>query len=242
MRNRFALWFLAMTMIVASCGGDTEATTTTEGADAGTTEAPDTTTTTSAATTTAAPATTTTAPPATSTTGSADPEGMIPDPSTGVTLVPYADENITNGDVFLYWYRDTASGNYLALYAGPGIAGASGQALCPGNSISTPEFLHVSNTPVEEGSCEGFPTDTASVQVCSGDVWLYRTAIPGDVAGTLYGSLEWNSTDGTIKGLTSQFDSGSDIGEFEFGLSSYSLWEGFTSDGSSTINCGDVMP
>jgi hypothetical protein len=152
--------------------------------------------------------------------------------------VPYSDENITAGDVFLYWYREDG-GNYVAVYAGPGIAGAEGQALCPGNSIATPSFEFISNTPVEDGSCEGFNTDTASVQVCSGDVWLYRSAIPGDTQGTLFGSLEWNAADGTVKGLTSQFDTSGDIPTIEYGLTTYSLWEGFTSDGSITITCSD---
>lgn len=232
MRWRFLVVLAVLTVVIAACGGgESEGSTTTEGGDTTTTTEPaaETTTTTAAATTTTAAATTTTEAAAES--------GMIPDPSTGVTLVPGSDENITAGDVFLYWYRDSVSGNYLALYAGPGIAGAAGQALCPGNSIFTTEFLHISNTPVETGSCEGFPTDTASVQVCSGDVWIYQTAIPGDLEGTLYGSLEWNAADGTIKGLTSQFPTESEIGTFEYGLNSYSLWDGFTSDGSSEITC-----
>ena len=114
--------------------------------------------------------------------------------------------------------------------------------LCPGNSIATPDFLHISNTPTEDGSCTDFPTDTAAVQVCSGDVWLNQTLIPGDLEGILYGSLEWNADDGSIQGKYSQFDSASDIGEFEFGLASYDLWEGFTSDGSTTITCDAPMP
>jgi hypothetical protein len=167
---------------------------------------------------------------------------MIPDPATGVTLVPYSDENVTAGDVFLYWYRDAVAGSYLALYTGPGVAGAEGMSLCPGNSIATPDFMHISNTPVEDGSCEGFPTDTASIQVCSGGVWIYRTAIPGDLEGTLFGSLEWRADDGTIKGLTSQFTTTSDMPTFEYGLASYTLWDGFTSDGSSQITCDEPMP
>lgn len=233
--NRLSVLLVVFALLVVACAGETTEETTTTAAEpaATTTQAPQ-----------PAPTTTTTAAPVATTTTTlapAGPEGMIPDPTTGVTLVPYADENITSGDVFVYWYRGADGGNYLALYTGPGVAGSEGQALCPGNSISTPEFLHVSNTPVESGSCEGFPTPPASVQVCSGGVWIYETAIPSDVEGTLYGSLEWNAADGTIKGLTSQFPTAPDLPEFAYGLSSYSLWSGFTSDGSSEITCDPPM-
>lgn len=229
---------LSIVLVVASCGGGTaEEATTTVGASESTT-----TTAGTEVTTTTSTSTTTTTAPSTTTTQAPDAQGMIPDPDSGVTLVPYSDENITTDDVYLYWYRDAADGNYLAVYAGPGIAGSEGLALCPGNSIAAPDFAHVSNTPVEAGSCEGFPTEAASIQVCSGSVWIYRTAIPGELEGTLYGSLEWNSADGTIKGLTSQFETAPDLPTFEYGLSSYSLWDGFTSDGSSMISCGDPMP
>jgi hypothetical protein len=229
---------LLVAVLAASCGGGfSEDTTTTTG------EAAETTTTgASETTTTAAAVTTTTVAPETTTTVAATTTedagaGMIPDPSSGATLVPYADEDITAGDVYIYWYRDSAGGNYVALYAGPGIAGAEGLALCPGNSIAAPDTLNVSNTPVEDGSCQDFPTETASVQVCSGGVWLYQTAIPGDLEGTLFGSLEWNAQDGSIKGLTSQFPTSPDLPSFEYGLFAYSLWDGFTSDGSSRITC-----
>jgi hypothetical protein len=228
---------LLVALIVASCGeGETEETTTTQS------EAETSTTTAANVTTTTAAATTTTAAQATTTTTEKSAGGMVPDPSSGATLVPYSDEDITAGDVYIYWYRDTASNNYLALYAGPGIAGAEGLAFCPGNSIAAPDFMNASNTPVEDGSCQDFPTETASVQVCTGGVWLYQTAIRGDLEGTLWGSLEWNAEDGTIKGLTSQFPSSSDLPSFEYGLPSYSLWDGFTSDGSAEINCDDPTP
>ncbi len=224
---RVLILAVAVVLLLAACGGDADGASTTA-AGAETTEA------------TAVP--TSTEAPATTTTTSAGAEGAIPDPQAGVTLVPGAGEDITAGDVFLYWYRDTVGGNYVALYAGPGIAGSAGLALCPGNSIASPDFKHISNTPVEDGSCEGFPTESASVQVCSGDVWLYRTLIPGDAEGTLYGSLEWNATDGSIKGLSSQFQTAPDLPELAFGLASYDLWEGFTSDGSSMITCSAPMP
>ncbi len=234
MRDRFGLVVLIV-VVLAACGPadsgdqpeDSETTSTQSQ------PAPETTT------TAAAPATTTTAPEPTTTTESME---MIPDPTSGATLVPNSAENVVAGDVFIYWFRDTASGNYLAMYTGPGIAGSAGQMLCPGNSIFTTGFEHISNTPSETGACEGFTTMTAAMQVCSGGVWIYRTLIPGDLDGVLYGSLEWNSADGTITGLSSQFDTSPDLGTFEFGRSSYALWEGFTSDGSTSVSCSDPMP
>ena len=235
--RRKLLVLSAFLLVVSACsGGATDESTTTTAGDPVET---------STSTSTLPPeATSTTAPPpaVTSTTQSVGGEGSIPDPASGATLFPYADENITAGDVFIYWYRETGGGNYLAVYTGPGIAGSEGQGLCPGNSVLvTPDYLNVSNTPVEDGSCEGFPTERASVQVCSGGVWIYRTAIPGDTQGNLIGSLEWNSAGGGIKGLTSGFESSQEIGEFEFGLGTYTLWDGFTSDGSSQISCDAPM-
>ncbi|MGB7860254.1 MAG: hypothetical protein WBM90_07125 [Acidimicrobiia bacterium] len=229
MRKGWLVVFVAFGLLVAACSGDaTEDTTTTIEVSAVTTPP--------APSTTAAPSTT--QPAVATTTPAATSAGVIPDPSTGVTVVPYADENITAGDVFLYWYREPGTGNYVVLYTGPGVAGSDGQMLCPGNSISTAAgFEYISNTAVEEGSCEGFPTDTSSVMVCSGGVWIYKTAIPNDVEGILFGSLEWNSADGSVKGLTSQFPTSPDMPELEFGLESYSLWEGFTSDGSTSVDC-----
>lgn len=234
--NRLCGLLVVFALVVVACASGSAEETTTTTADeraATTSEAPE-----------PAQATTTTETPAATTTTTlapVTPDGVIPDPTTGVTLVPYADENITVGDVFVYWYRGANGGNYLALYTGPGVEGSEGQALCPGNSIATTEFLHISNTPVESGSCEGFPTAVASVQVCSGGVWIYETAIPGDVEGTLYGSLEWNAADGSVKGLTSQFPTTPDMSEFTYGLASYSLWSGFTSDGSSEVSCDPPM-
>lgn len=242
MRKRLLVLSALLLVFSACSSGTSDESTTTTADDAPATTTPEEV---ESSTTEPAPAasSTTTPPPAdTSTTQSVGGEGAIPDPSSGATLFPYADENITTGDVFIYWYREAGGSNYLALYTGPGIAGSTGQALCPGNSILViPDYLDVSNTPVEDGSCEGFPTETASVQVCSGDVWIYRTAIPGDTQGNLIGSLEWNSASGGIKGLTSGFDSSQEIGEFEFGLATYTLWDGFTSDGSSQITCDAPM-
>lgn len=230
MRTRTTV--LAVALVLAACGGgEVDDTTATDPGETMSPESPETTT-----------APEPTDPPETTTTTAPPAEGAIPDPVAGATLVGDPATDITAGDVFVYWYRDTASGNYVVLYAGPGIAGSTGQALCPGNSIAAPDFMHVSNTPVEDGSCVDFPTVQASIQLCTGDVWLYRTLIPGDLEGTLYGSLEWNAGDGSIQGKYSQFETSNDIGEFEYGLGSYDLWFGFTSDESSTITCDAPKP
>ena len=107
----------------------------------------------------------------------------------------------------------------------------------PGNSIFTDQFRDVSNTPSEPGACDGFPTGTASLQVCDKGVWIYETNIPGDLEGFLYGSLEWNA-DGGIAGLYSQAETMPEMPELEPGLASYAVPPWFTNDGSTAIECG----
>jgi hypothetical protein len=172
-------------------------------------------------------------PPATD--SPAGPEGEIPQNNSGWALQAGADD-ITAGQVVVYWYRGAGGGNYVAVYTGAGIAGAAGLGLCPGNSIFTDNFAHVSNTPSEAGACDGFPTETASLQVCEQGVWIYETAIPGDLEGFLYGSLEWNSAGG-IMGLYSQAETSPDMTELQPGLASYSVPPWFTDNGASVIEC-----
>lgn len=225
--NRLFRLAVVMAIVIVACGEDSAAETTT------TDSAP-------APTTTAAPdpePTTTQGEPAETTTTEAPigTEGVIPDLNSGQTLEPYGSEDITTGSVVIYWYKGTA-GTYLALYTGQGIAEGAGLALCPGNSIATTEFLHISNTPSEPGACDGFPTDVASLQVCDHGVWIYESAVPVDLEGTLFGSLEWNSAAG-ITGLTSETPTAADTPEFEFGLGSYTVPPWMTDDGSSVITC-----
>ena len=167
-------------------------------------------------------------------------EGQIPENNSGWVLQPYGDSDITAGAVNIYWYRGADGGNYIALYTGPGIAEAEGLALCPGNSIATTSFMHISNAPSEPGACDGFPTDPGEVQVCTHGIWIYDTLIPGDLEGTLFGSLEWNS-DAGITGLTSQVDTMPDMPEFEAGPASYTVPPWLTDDGSSAIECADPI-
>ncbi len=177
-------------------------------------------------------------PPATDPATVAD--GQIPENTSGWVLQPYAGADITSGPVNIYWYRGANGGNYIALYTGPGIAAAAGLGLCPGNSIATTSFMHISNAPSEPGACDGFPTDVGRVQVCDHGIWIYDTMIPGDLEGTLFGSLEWNS-DAGITGLTSQVEATPDMAEFTAGLASYTVPPWFTDDGSSSIECAEAI-
>lgn len=72
-----------------------------------------------------------------------------------------------------------------------GASAIAGQRLCPGNSIATDTFLHVSNAPTEEGACDN------SRRV------VYETIIPGETEGVSFGSLEWRAGE-EIHGMTSQ--------------------------------------
>jgi hypothetical protein len=115
------------------------------------------------------------------------------------------------GSVTANWF--TSGGFYIVGYYGLDIE-TSG-ALCPGNSIMTGgTWLHVSNAPTEEGACEGFPTLTDDPEVgpviCH-DTLFYRTAIPSDLQGTLYGTLEMLDDEGNLVGITSQAESTTDM-------------------------------
>lgn len=117
------------------------------------------------------------------------------------------------GDVTAQWY--IAGDRYVVAYAG--LDYSEGDFLCPGNSILTNAgFLHVSNSPTDEGACEGFPTLTDDPEVgpvlCQGAL-LYVTAIPSTEQGMLFGTLEALSEDGALIGLTSAVESSPDIPE-----------------------------
>ena len=244
-------------VVVLATGGDSDEETATTTVPTATTEAPPETTaappeTTAAPTettaappeTTAAPPETTAAPPETTTppdTTVPPPAGMIPDNNSGWRLELYpGSEDITAGPVTVYWYRNPASGNHIAVYTGEGVDGVEGLGLCPGNSISTDTFLHISNAPTEDGACDGFPTEVGSVQVCDHGVLVYETKIPGDLEGTLFGSLEWNAGD-AIHGMTSQAPTDPELPEFESGLGSYSIAPWMTVDGATRITCADAL-
>ena len=230
--RRTIVLFGLMALLVGACGGDSADN---EGTEAEpTTEQPA-----DEPATTAAPDPTTTEPAAVTTTTAAEsgPEGVIVELTQGAALQPYGTEDITAGQVVVYWYRGAAE-NYVAVYTGDGIAGAQGQKLCPGNSIFTnDDWIHISNAPSEEGACEWGPEGVGSLQVCDHGVWIYETKIPNEEEGELWGSLEWTGADGATTGLTSITLSGAGMAELEAGLSSYSIPPWYTSDGATVINC-----
>ena len=119
------------------------------------------------------------------------------------------------GMVTANWF--TSGGFYVVAYFGLDLE-ASGP-LCPGNSIlSGGNFQHVSNAPTEDGACEGFPTLTDDPDVgpmdCHGTLF-YRTAIPSDLQGTLFGTLEMLDEDGNLAGITSQAESTTEMLEID---------------------------
>jgi hypothetical protein len=120
------------------------------------------------------------------------------------------------GSVEAHWYQ--ADGVYVVAYMGLDATGSS--PLCPGNSILTGNgFEHVSNAPTEDGACNGFSTLTTDPnvgpQVCL-DTLVYVTAIPSNLAGTLFGTLEALADEGTaLIGLTSQAESDGNAPEID---------------------------
>lgn len=119
------------------------------------------------------------------------------------------------GSVTAHWF--TSGGFYVVAYYGLDL-GASGP-LCPGNSIlSGGGWVNISNAPTEEGACEGFPTLTDDPDVgpidCHGTLF-YRTAIPSDLQGTLFGTLEMLDADGNLAGMTSQAESTTEMLEID---------------------------
>jgi hypothetical protein len=119
------------------------------------------------------------------------------------------------GEVIANWF--TSGGFYVVGYFGLDLE-VSG-ALCPGNSIMTGgTWLHITNAPTEEGACEGFPTLTDDPDVgpvdCHGTLF-YRTAIPSDLQGTLYGTIEMLDEEGNLVGITSQAESTTEMLEID---------------------------
>ena len=119
------------------------------------------------------------------------------------------------GSVSAHWF--TSGGFYVVEYYGLDLAGSG--PLCPGNSIlSGGGWLHVSNSPTEEGACENFVTLTDDPDVgpidCHG-VLFYRTAIPSDLQGTLFGTLEMLDADGNMLGMSSQAESTTEMLEID---------------------------
>jgi len=214
MHRLFAL-VIALVLIAAACGGDdsAETTATTAGATT-TTSAPATTTTTTAPATTTTEATTTT-------TTSPVPSGPDARPATPVSAIMGADPanetyfttgtfdagvmGIEPGAATAEWFR--AEGFYVVFFSG--VTTADTGPLCPGASVATDRFEFVSNAPSAGADCSSFSTLSSDPTVraleCNGSI-AYRTAIPEDSVGILFGTLE-KPVDAGIMGITSLSDS-----------------------------------
>jgi hypothetical protein len=118
------------------------------------------------------------------------------------------------GSVTAHWF--TSGGFYVVGYYGLDLETGP---FCPGNSILTNNgWEHVTNAPTEGGSCEGLSTLTDDPDVgpvdCHGTLF-YRTAIPSDKQGTLFGSLEMIDPDGNLVGMSSQAESTTEMLEID---------------------------
>ena len=125
---------------------------------------------------------------------------------------------IAEGEVRAQWYQ--AGGFYVVVYEGLDLD--SSGPLCPGNSIQLPSgaFEFVSNAPTEGADCSTFPTLSSDPDVgplvCQGVV-SYRTAIPSDQQGNLFGTIE-RPVDGGIMGLSSITPTAAGVPEIDIAL------------------------
>jgi hypothetical protein len=117
--------------------------------------------------------------------------------------VPPAEDElpVPIGSVEAHWYR--SAGVYVIAFGGLDLEEAG--PVCPGSSIQTDAgFEHVTNSPTEEGACEGATNiagPDAGVRTC-GPLVLYITDIPEDSDGDLYASVERYEDNGRIVGVT----------------------------------------
>ena len=163
------------------------------------------------------------------------PRGTITESFVGAPLAPYGDSNIVDGEVKAYW-NNGSNGTLVAIYHGAGLSDLT--SLCPGNSAFTDgAFQYVTNTPAGAGACDGFPTPTAALLVCTSNVILYQSAIPNNTVGDLYASLEWSLEDGSISGMTGVSVNQPDTPEIDFAARVFDISPMFTSDGASEITC-----
>lgn len=239
-----AHWYLmavvAAAILIGACGGsgdsDTETTAAPTVAPSGDNAAP----TTAAAATTAPAATaapTTAAPTTAAPTTAPLVRSTIEESFVGTPTTPYSGEAIVDGEIRIY-FNNGSNGTLVAIYHGAGTADPTD--LCPGNSLQTTSFDHVSNAPLTAGACEGFPTARGSVRICSGGVWLYETKIPNDSVGTLWGSVE-KLAGATIIGHTGQATNQPDTPVIDYSADVYAVSAMFTNDGSTEITCGEAM-
>jgi hypothetical protein len=100
-----------------------------------------------------------------------------------------------------HWYR--AGGMYVVAFRGLDLDESG--PICPGSSAQTDSgFEHVTNSPTEDGACEGAQNIAgldSGVRIC-GPLVLYITEIPEDTEGDLFASVERYAKKGRIVGIT----------------------------------------
>lgn len=113
---------------------------------------------------------------------------------------PGADPIVEPGSAGILWYDGGET--WVAVFVGLDLDALG--PVCPGSSmeVSPATFDFNSNTPTEEGACEGFTTPEATVRRC-GSALVYQSLVPMDAEGTLYASLERPDGQGGIEGITS---------------------------------------
>jgi hypothetical protein len=112
--------------------------------------------------------------------------------------------------------------------------------LCPGSSIQTDVgFEHVTNSPTDEGACEGAENiagDDAGVRVC-GPLVLYITEIPEDTEGDLFATVERYEENGAIVGVTGVVEADmSKAPEIDPEADQYTLPDGLI-EGTTEVTC-----
>jgi hypothetical protein len=130
------------------------------------------------------------------------------------------------GSVVVLWYE--TDDTWVAVFKGLDASAP----VCPGTSLETSPgtFNHVSNSPTEEGACEGIPSAGIAkapqgVRVCDG-VAFYVTRIPVDTPGSLWASFQVTQ-DGAAVGLTGAVKPEGEAPQIDPTASAYKLPEGF---------------
>jgi hypothetical protein len=135
-----------------------------------------------------------------------------------------------------HWYR--SGGVYVVVFGGLDLDETG--SICPGSSIQTDAgFEHVTNSPTEDGACEGAPTvagSGAGVRAC-GPLLLYITAIPEKTEGDLFASVERYARSGKIIGVTGVVAADmSAAPEIDPEADRYALQEGMI-EGTTEVTC-----
>jgi hypothetical protein len=135
-----------------------------------------------------------------------------------------------------HWYR--SGGVYVVVFGGLDLDETG--SICPGSSIQTDAgFEHVTNSPTEEGACEGAPTiagSGAGARAC-GPLLLYITGIPEETEGDLFASVERYARSGKIIGVTGVVAADmSAAPEIDPEADRYTLREGMI-EGTTEVTC-----